>query len=79
MDIIIAAAMLLVAVGVLFKRPIRVEVTHRHVVEGQETKDLGITDPNEVNTDPEIERNMTRIIQDINAIMNGGEPYIERE
>ena len=79
MDIIVSAALLLAAVGILFKRPIRIEVTHKHIVEGQENAATGMEDTNTGTTDPEIERNMNRIIQNINAVMNGGEPYIEGE
>ena len=76
MDIVVAAALLLVAVGLICKRPLKIEVTHKHVVESSQ-KDEGLADQNLESTDPEVEKNMNRIIQNINAIMNGGEPFDE--
>ena len=71
MDILVAAVLLIVAVGLVCKRPIKLEITHKHIVE---TNDAVIVDPNTNDkSDPEVERSINGVIASINEILNGGE------
>lgn len=77
MDIIIATLILIVAVAMMFNKPVRIEITHKHVANDtliQET----ISDPNNPD-DVAVEDTVASVIQTINAIMNGGELPDERK
>ena len=72
MDIAISFLLLIIAVGLFIKRPIKIEIRHTHVIEQEPVH--YVQDPNDTGKpDPEIEKSMNTVIQSINAIMNGGE------
>lgn len=71
MDVLVAGAFLIVAVALFMQKPIKVEVTHKHIIEQQEVL---IQDPNEVDkTAAEVEKSMNTVIRNLNSILNGGD------
>lgn len=71
MDVLVAGAFLIVAVALFMQKPIKVEVTHKHIIEQQEVL---IQDPNEVDkTAAEVEQSMNTVIRNLNSILNGGD------
>lgn len=73
MDILVAAALLILSVALFVQKPIKVELTHKHVLEQPEQQEV-LKDPNEIDkTAKEVEQSMNTVIQNLNAIMNGRE------
>lgn len=71
MDVLVAGTFLIVAVALFMQKPIKVEVTHKHIIEQQEVL---IQDPNEVDkTAAEVEQSMNTVIRNLNSILNGGD------
>lgn len=71
MDVLVAGTFLIVAVALFMQKPIKVEVTHKHIIEQQEVL---IQDPNEVDkTAAEKEQSMNTVIRNLNSILNGGD------
>lgn len=72
MDILVAGLLLVVAVGFFVQKPIKVEVTHKHIVEAQPEE--RIIDPNKTDKlEKEVVNSMNAVISNMNAILNGGE------
>lgn len=77
MDILVAATLLIAAVAIFVQKPVKIEITHKHVLDTPEEQRL--KDPNETEkVAADVEKTMNAVIQNLNHIMNGGEDPNER-